>query len=112
MIPQAMYRPRAAGPRHLSGLGSHHYFAPLRQMRLPLQGLGDPITDLVGGTLDNALQIVITRSAPMIQAQVQPMIKPLEIMLGVGMIASIAAAAFSFLQWKKTTSPSMGGGWF
>lgn len=105
MIPQAMYRPRAAGPRSLIGFGSHSYYAPLRQMRLPLQGLGaDPITDLLGGTLDSALQMVIVRSAPFIQAQVKPMIQPLEILMGVTAFASVAAAAFAFLNWKHNTA--------
>ena len=107
MIPQAMYSPRAAGPRSLLGLGNathHGYYAPLRQMRLPMQGLGDdPISSLVGTTLDQALQMVITRSAPFIQAQVQPMIQPLEILMGVAAFASVVGAGFAFLAWKRTT---------
>jgi hypothetical protein len=108
MIPQAMYRPSAAGPRSLvglEGLGAHSYYAPLRQMRTPLQGLGaDPITELLGTSLDKALEMVILRSAPFIQTQVKPMIQPIQILMGITAFASVVGAGFAFLAWKKTNA--------
>ena len=103
MLPQNMYRPSAAGPAYLAGLGSHQYYAPLKQMRLPLQGLGDPLTALLGGSLDKAIEAVIIRSMPIVEKQMQPIILPLQIMSGVTLVAASAAAVFAFLAWRRNS---------
>jgi len=102
MIPQDMYRPQAAGPRTLAGLGGHKYYAPLRQMRLPLQGMGDPLSDLLGGSLDKAIEAVIVRSMPIVQEQLKPTILPIQVMLATSVAFSAAAATFSLLNWLGT----------
>lgn len=103
MLPQDMYRPRAAGPAFLAGLDGHQYFAPLRQMRLPLQGLGDPVSDLLGGTLDKVIETVIVRSMPVVHKQLEPTIRPIQIMSGVTLGLAGAAAVFAFLTWRTKT---------
>ena len=103
MIPQAMYRPAAAGPAYLAGLGGHQYYAPLRQMRLPLQGLGsDPLTDLFGGGLDKAIEAVIVRSMPIVHEQLKPTILPMQIMAVATLGLSAAAATMATLAWMNT----------
>ena len=102
MLPQDQYRPQAAGPAYLAGLGGHKYYAPLRQMRLPLQGMGDPISDLLGGSLDKVIETVIVRSMPIVHRELKPTLTPIQVMLGVTMVASTAAAVFAGLTWVNT----------
>ena len=102
MLPQNMYRPGAAGPAYLSGLGRHQYYAPLRQMRQPLRGFGDTINDLLGTTLDKTIETVIIRSMPIVTTQIQPIIRPIQIMSGVTLGLTAVTAVFSFLNWYKT----------
>jgi hypothetical protein len=102
MIPQDMYRPAAAGPAYLAGLSGHRYYAPLRQMRLPLQGLGDPISDLLGGSLDKVIETVIVRSMPIVHREIKPTLLPLQVVGVATLVASVAAAGFAFAAWRKT----------
>lgn len=107
MIPNAAgYRPRAAGPSHLTGLGAHMYMAPLRQQRFNLQGLGaDPVETLLGaaqGPLNSAVGLVFNAMWPMLQSKLDASLKPMQMFMGVSAVASIAGAVFAFLNWNKT----------
>lgn len=102
MLPQDTYRPQAAGPAYLAGLGKHSYYAPLRQMRLPLRGMGDPLTDLLGGGVDQAIEAVIVRSMPIVHREIKPTLMPLQVMAGLTLALAGASAAFSFLTWYKS----------
>ena len=94
-IPQGMYREDAAGPRFLAGLDGHMYYAPLKQMRLPVQGLSDPVTDILGGTIDKGIETVIIRSMPIIKQHLEPEIRPIRIMATATLIIATLAAATS-----------------
>jgi len=73
-------------------------------MRLPLQGLsGDPISDMLGGTLDKAIETVIIRAMPIVERQIQPTVRPLQIMSAVTLGLAGAAAVFGFLTWRAKT---------
>jgi hypothetical protein len=89
MIPQGYYRPYAAGPRL--------YAAPLRQMKLPIQGFGninDPIGTILGGTLDKAIETVVVRSMPIVKKHFEPELAPMRFMMTATLlIATVAAAA-------------------
>lgn len=105
MIPQSAYRPRAAGPAHLTGLGAHVYMAPLRQQRFNLQGLGgDPIQDILAlgqQPLNQAAGLVLNAMWPSLQAKMDETLRPLKIFMGVSAAAAITGAVFSFLNWNK-----------
>lgn len=104
MLPQAMYRPQAAGPKFLAGLGEHQYWAPLRQRRLPLQGLGDPLQDVLAA-IDPSLRagagLVLNAMWPALQAKMDEQLRPLKIFMGITAVAAAAGAAFSFLVWNR-----------
>lgn len=105
MLPQALYRPGAAGPRSLVGLDGHQYYAPLRQMRLPLRGLGEDLfAQMLTGAqpqINTAVAAVLNSAWPQIEARMQPTLRPIKIMLGLGLAASVVAAIFSVLSYKQ-----------
>lgn len=102
MLPQDTYRPQAAGPAYLAGLGKHSYYAPLRQMRLPLRGFGDPLSDLLGSGFDTALQTVVVRAMPIVHRELKPTIMPFQVMAGLTLALAGASAVFAFLTWNKS----------
>lgn len=107
MIPQDVYRPGAAGPAYLAGLGSpfsnRHYYAPLRQIRQPVHGVGDAssISDLLGSGMDKVIETVVVRSMPIVMQQVKPVIEPIQVMAVVTLALSAGAAVFGYLNWSK-----------
>lgn len=107
MLPQDYYRQRAAGPANLAGLGEHRYYAPLRQMRQPLQGFGEssPV-ELVQGLLSQGMNSAVDAMWPALQARMTPMFQPVQIGVYVCAIGAVAAAVFSFLVWNKQSTPS------
>lgn len=104
-IPQAMYRPRAAGPAHLTGLGAHVYMAPLRQQKLNLRGFGeDPgasLMNLGAPAIQQAAQIAINAMWPTLQAKLDEQFKGMKVLVMVTAGAAAAAAALSYLTWSK-----------
>jgi hypothetical protein len=114
MAPQAMYRPAAAGPANLTGLGAHMYGFSPRPKRLPVQGLGEPIQDLLTlgqPALNQAAGLVVNAMWPTLQARMDEQLKPLKMFMGVTAAASLAAAVFGFLVWNKSSSGAGAAAW-
>ena len=108
MLPQANYRPRAAGPQYLTGLGGHSYMAQLRQMRQPLRGMGDAtIQDILnsatGAAAAQAAPIIFNAMWPAMKVKLDEQFKPLTTTMTVMAAAAVAGGVFSFLAWYKLT---------
>ena len=105
MIPQAAYRPEAAGPASLTGFGSHHYVAQLRQQKPPyFQGYGDVATDVattitsVGGdALTGAINAVIDSAWPHMEAKIAVDLAPIKVTGTITAVAALTAAVFGAL---------------
>lgn len=110
MIPQAHYRPSAAGPRMLAGtdgLGGHKYWSTDRPGPM-LQGMGDALQELLAAgqpAINQASGLVLNAMWPSLQAKLDEQLRPIKIFIGVTAVAAVASASFSFLVWQKQMKP-------